>query len=169
MSKTASSLAALAVAAIALLAAAWFDGTVINEARRQAAAEFSFGSIGGLLSLGSIAVAGGCLLIGWFGVRAAVLVGLAYAVVGGFFALLPWLVLTLGAGNNDVPGAIPDAVASPMSEVYLRTLGPLNAVGIVGAAMLIAGLIGILRSLRRRDVEVPAGAPIAPASDPTRA
>ena len=100
----------------------------------------------------SIAVAGGCLLIGWFGVRAAVLVGLAYAIVGGFFALLPWLVLTLGAGNNGVPGAIPEAVASPISEVYLRTLGPLNAVGTVGAAMLIAGLIGILRSLRRRDV-----------------
>jgi len=168
MSKTASSLAALAAAAIGLVVAAWFDGTVINDARRQAAAEFSFGNIGGLLTLGSIAVAGGCLLIGWLGVRAVALVGLAYALVGGFFALLPWLVLNLGASTDGMPGVIPEAIASPLTEVYLRTLGPLNAVGTLGAAMLIAGLIGIVRSLRRRDVAVPAGAPVASAQDPAR-
>ena len=166
MSRTTSSLAALVVAGIALAAAAWFDGTVINEARRQAAAEFSFGNIGVLLSLGSIAVAGGCLLVAWFGVRAAVLVGLAYAVVGGFFALMPWLVYNLGAVNNDVPGVIPEAIAGPISQLYLRTLGPLNAVGTIGAAMLIAGLVAMVRSLRRRDVAMPAAAPIEP--DPAR-
>ena len=165
MSKTASSLAALAVAAIALVAAAWFDGTVINEAERHVAATFSFGNVGVLLSLGSIAVAGGCLLVGWFGVRAAALVGLAYAVIGGFFALLPWLVLNLGAVENGVPGVIPEAMADRSVGYYLRTLGPLNAVGTIGAAMLIAGLIAMVRSLRRRDVAVPA-APIV--TDPAR-
>ncbi len=91
--------------------------------------------------------------------------GLAYAVIGGFFALLPWLVLNLGAVENGVPGVIPEAIASPISQLYLRTQGPLNAVGTIGAAMLIAGLIAMVRSLRRRDVAVPA-APIA--TDPAR-
>lgn len=166
MSKTASSVAALAVAAIALLAAAWLDGTVIDDARKQAAAEFNTASIAGLLTLGSIAVAGGCLLVAWFGIRATVLVGLAYAVVGGFFALLPWLVLNLGAGNNDVPAVLPDAIATPINQLFFWSLGPLNAVGTIGAAMLIAGLIAMVRSLRRRDVAVSAAAPIAP--DPAR-
>ena len=166
MSRTTSSVAALVVAGIALAAAAWFDATVINEAERHVAATFSFGNIGVLLSLGSIAVAGGCLLVAWLGVRAAALVGLAYAVIGGFFALLPWLVLNLGAVENGVPGVIPEAIASPISQLYARTLGPLNAVGTIGAAMLIAGIVAMVRSLRRRDVAMPAAAPIEP--DPAR-
>ena len=166
MSKTASSLAALVVAAIALLVAAWLDGTVINDARRQAAAEFNTASIAGLLAMGSIAVAGGCLLVGWFGLRASPLVGLAYAVVGGFCALLPWLVLSLGASNNDVPAVLPDAIASPISQFYLRTHGTLNAVSTIGAAMLIAGLVALVRSMRRRDVAALAAPPVA--QDPAR-
>jgi hypothetical protein len=166
MSKTANSLAALGVAALALVLAAWLDGTVINDARKQAAAEFNTASIAWLFTLGSIAVAGGCLLVAWMGFRASALVGLVYAVVGGLFALLPWLVMSLGATINDVPAVLPEAIATPLSQLWLRTLGPLNAVGTIGGAMLIAGLISMVRSLRRRDVAVPA-APIA--TDPAKA
>ena len=161
MSKTTSSLAALAIAALALLAATWLDATVIREARERAAAEFNTASIAILFPLGSIAVAGACLLVAWFGVRATALVGLAYAVVGGFVALLPWLVMSLGATVNDVPAMLPEAIATPLSQLWLRTQGPLNAVGTIGGAMLIAGVVAMVRSLQRRVDAASVAPPIA--------
>ncbi len=86
MSRTAISLAALVVGAVVLSAAAWFDSVVMVDAQQQAARNFDSSWLAGTYALGSIAVGGACLAIGRVGWRAHALVGLLYAIVGGFFA-----------------------------------------------------------------------------------
>ncbi len=75
-------------------------------------------------------------------------VGTVYAVVGAFFAFLPVLLFDLGAQVNDTPPVLPQLIADAVGQVYLRVEGPLNAVVIIGAGMLVAGLAVIVRSLR---------------------
>jgi hypothetical protein len=141
--------AAVVVAAIALVVAAWLDASVITDAQRQAAATFDPSGLAALFALGSVALGGGCLAVGWLGSRAAPIVALFYVLVGGFFALLPWLAFGPAQPINGAPGLLPDPIAQAIGEVYSRTQGPLNAVGVLGGAMLVAGLVAIARSLRR--------------------
>ena len=148
MSRTQNA-AAVVAAAIALVVAAWLDTSVIRDAQREVAATFDPSGLPALLAVGSVAVGGGCLPVGWLGSRAAPVVGLLYVLVGGFFALLPWLAFGPAQPINGAPGLLPDPIAQAIGEVYSRTQGPLNAVGVLGGAMLIAGLVAIARSLRR--------------------
>jgi hypothetical protein len=114
MSRTSKTLVALATAAIVLVLVAWFDNTLMSEARRHAAATFDVSGVGAMIALGSLLVAGSILLVGTLAWRAAsVVVGLAYVLVGGFFVALPWLVWNLATTKNDVPPVLPEALARP--------------------------------------------------------
>ena len=155
MSRTVSSLLGFAAAVALLVFAAWLDNSVMTDARRHAAAIFDNSGLAALYALGSLAVAASVLVVGWLGWRSSALVGLVYAVLGGFFALLPWLVWSL---------VLPEPMASAVSNIYSSASGPLNAVGTVGAAMLIAGAGGIGRSWRGRAVN--AGRSSVPISGP---
>ena len=148
-------IAALVGAAAALLVAAWFDTSVVADAQRQAAGTFEPGGAAALGSIGAVGVGGACLLVGWLGARSAPVVGLLYVLVGGFFALVPWLIWTFAAQINGAPAVLPDPIAQAMGDIYLRTQGPLNAVGIIGGAMVVAGVVAITRSLRRKGVAAP--------------
>lgn len=142
--------AALVGAAAALLVAAWFDTSVVVEAQRQSASTFEPGGLAVVSSIGAVATGGACLLVGWLGVRSSPVVGLLYVLVGGFFALGLWLLWTFAASNNGAPPVLPDLVAQAMSDTYLRTQGPLNAVAIIGGTMVVAGVVSISRSIQRR-------------------
>ncbi len=150
MSRTLMNAAAVAGAAMVLVLAVWIDTSVFPAAQQQSAATFDLSGVVTLSSVGSVAVAGGCLAVAWLGSRAAPVVGLLYVVVGGFLALLPWLTITFAAQVNGEPPVAPEPLAQALSEIYSRTQGPLNAVGVIGGAMLLGGLVGATASLRRR-------------------
>lgn len=152
MSRTGRTLVALAGAAIILLIATWFDTTFVRDAVRHARANFDSGGVGAVIAAGSMLVAGSALLLGVLAWRAAsVVVGLAYAVVGGFFLMLPWIVGNLATQVNDVPPVLPEPLLTVVSEIYTRTgRGSLNAVGTIGAALLITGVAALVRWQRDR-------------------
>ena len=122
-----------------------------------------------MISLGSILVAATVLLAGVLAWRAAsVLVGLTYAIVGGFLVVLPWLVWNFAAQVNDAPPVLPEPLATVVSEIYFRTSGgPLNAVGTIGGAMLIAGVAALVRRQRDRGVANSSIEAMAPAAGST--
>lgn len=164
MSKTGWSLAALGAAAIALLFAAWYDARFMLEARVEAAAMFDSSRVAGYTVLGSLMVAGSVLLVGFLAWRAASsVVGLVYVVVGAFVAALPWLVWTVAAGRDDAPPVLPESLAAALTNLYISTVGPLGAVGTIGAGMLIAGVASLVHS-RPRPVRAanPADGPAQP-------
>ena len=153
MSSTNKTLVALAAAAIVLVIAAWFDTTVVREAQRQAAATFDISVSTTMTTLGSLMIAGFVLLVGALAWRAAsVVVGLVYVVVGGFIVALPWLVWNLASQTNDGPPILPEPLALALGQTYFSTNGDLNAVGTIGAGMLIAGIAALVLWWRRRAV-----------------
>ena len=142
--------AAVAGAAVILLAAVWFDRSVLLDAQQQAARTFDSSWLSALLAVANVAIGAGCLAVGWLGYRAGLLVGVLYALVGGLFALLPWLFAGLGATVNGAPPVLPDPVISAVDWIFRHTVGLRDAVGIIGGAMLLTGVIAIVRSVRDR-------------------
>jgi len=161
-------LVALAAAAIVLVIAAWFDTTVMLEARRQAASTFDSSGIAAMAVVGSLMIAGSVLLVGALAWRATSLaVGLVYVVVGGFFVALPWLVWNLSTGINDVPAVLPEPIAVALWNIYYSTTGALNAGGTIGAAMLIAGIVALARWWQGRTIAADHVEVMDPTADPT--
>jgi hypothetical protein len=152
MSRTGRKLVALAGAALVLVMATWFDNTFMRDEVRHAQASFDMGGVGVGIAAGSMLVAGSVLLVGVLAWRAAsVVVGVAYAVVGGFLVMLPWIVWSFATQVNDTPPVLPEPLLSVVSEIFFRTRsGSLNAVGTIGAGMLIAGVVALVRSPRDR-------------------
>jgi hypothetical protein len=169
MSRTGRALVAWAGAALVLVLAAWFDNTVMRDAVRHAQAYFDMSGVGAVFATGSMLVAGSVLLVGVLAWRAASLeVGLAYAVVGAFFLMLPWIAWNLAAQVNDVPPVLPEPLRTMVSEIYFRTGGgSLNAVGTIGAAMLIAAVVALVRWRRDRAATQSTIEAVSPAVDPT--
>jgi hypothetical protein len=111
----------------------------MRDAERDAAATFDSSELSLAQSLGSLAIAGSVLLLGVAAWRwHSALVGAAYTVVGAFFVSLPVIIR--------LPEPIPDAVR----QIYFWSAGPLNAVGTIGAAMLLIGVVVIGRSIQGR-------------------
>jgi len=170
MSRTGNTLVALAGAALVLVLATWFDNTLMRDAIRHAQATFDMAGVGAIIAAGSMLVAGSALLLGWLAWRAeSVVTGLAYVVVGGFFVMLPWTVWNLATQVNDVPPVLPEPLLTMVSEIYFRTGGgSLNAVGTIGGAMLIAGVVALVRWRRDRANATSSVDTMAPGMDPTR-
>lgn len=147
MSMNGRTIVALAGALLVIAIATWFDNTFMLAARRDAAAHFDTRGVGLVIAAGSLLVAGSALIMWVLAWRArSVAVGLTYAMVGGFFVLLPWLVWNFAAETNGAPPVLPEPLLTVISQIYFRTgSGPLNAVGTIGAAMLIAGVAGLVR------------------------
>jgi hypothetical protein len=141
------------IAAPALLAiVSWLDVVAIPGARRIAAATFdASGVVTGTL-LATFVVGASCLALAWLAVRSSAAVGLAYAAVGALFLFLPWL------GWHLAEAPLPQPMLTAIWTVHSWTVGPLHAAAIVGAAMLIAGVAGAMRSFRRVT-------PVSPRSD----
>jgi hypothetical protein len=151
MSGTGRTLPALAVTGVVLVFIAWFDSMVMTGAYRSAAATFDPAVAASTRVLGSFVVAGSVLLVAtlawWAG---STVVSVAYLVVGGFFAILPWILWTFAAQVNDTPPILPEPLVQAVSDLYHSTDGPLNAVGTVGAGMAFAAVATTARSWRER-------------------
>lgn len=158
---------ALAGAALILVIATWFDGFV-RDTVRHGQATFDMSGVGVVIAAGSMLVAGSVLLVAVLAWRAAsVVVGIAYAVVGGFFMMLPWIAWNLITQVNDVPPVLPEPLLTAVSEIYFRMgSGLLNAVTTIGAAMLIAGVVALVRWQQDRGLAKSSEA-MPPAAEPT--
>jgi hypothetical protein len=151
MPKAGRAALALVVAVGVLLVMAWFDTMVVVEAGQRAQAIFDSGQAMPLWSLGLFAISGSVLLLGMLAWRSrSTAVGAIYLVVGGFFALLPWILISLASSRNDVPPALPEPLAIAVGDVYVASVGPLKAVLVIGAGMAIAGVAVIARSFLER-------------------
>lgn len=160
---------ALAGAALLLVVASWFDTTIVRDALRDAQATFDMSGFAVAIAVGSLLVAGSVLLIGVLAWRArSVIVGLAYAMVGGFIVALPWITFNLAAGVNGAPPALPEPLATAIGNMFFSSFGSsLNAVGTIGAAMLISGVVALVRQWRGRAVAEGRTEAVAPEVDPT--
>ena len=147
MTRTSWSVIAV-VAGVGLLAlSAWFDATVVAGAERTAAASFDPNAVTTVWVTGSLLVGGSCLAIGVLAWRSMAVVDVLYVLVGGLFVLLPWLESNLAVSVNGAPPALPQPIASGINELLFRTIGPLNGVGTLGGAMVIAGTASIANAL----------------------
>ncbi len=136
---------ALVAAVVVLVMMAWFDTTVVRDAAHEAAQTFDSSRYTLIVSLGMIMIAGAVLLLASLAWRSrSVAVGVLYAAVGAYFAFQLWIYTYL-AGQ-----VLPDPLATAVVNISFATLGPLNAVGIVGGGMLIAGVAVLTRSFRER-------------------
>jgi len=153
MSKAGRAAVAVLAAAAVLWLAGWLDGTVMRDVQRQEAATFDPTGFVLAYSLGSLAVAGGVLLLAVLAWRSrSALVGAVYLVVGGFFAFMLVINWWFAAWINNSPPVLPGPVADAVSQIYLWSYGPLNAIATVGAGMFVVGLLVVGRALRARMV-----------------
>ncbi len=167
MSKTNRTLLALAVTAIVLVIAAWFDTTGFFAILEQYPGDNSAAGAG--VAVGSLLIAGSGMLLGvlaWG--SASAVVGLAYVAVGGLFVVLPWLYWTFGVPTNGLSPGGPEPLASIILNIQGSTFGGLHAVTTIGAAMLIAGVATLVRWWRGR-ADAPSHAQdVVPTAEPTR-
>jgi hypothetical protein len=172
--RTSRTLVALLGGAAILVAAARLDTDVLQGLQQRDAATFDITGRALAQPLGYLAIAGGILALGFLAWWArSLLVGLAYLVLGAFFAFLVTLVWTVAAQVNDAPSVLPEPIAVFLSQVYRQAEGgPVHAVAIIGAGMLLIGLATIRQVLRSRapadqsEEEGPTKAQASPRRDP---
>ena len=151
MSRPSRVVIAILAAGAALYVGGWFDGTVMRDIQHQEDASFDPNGLALALSLGSLAVAGAVLLLGSLAWRSrSTLVGATYSSVGAVVAFLPVIVWRLAAQINNTPPVLPKPIADEVSQIYFWSNGPLNAMGTIGAGILVAGILVIGRSFRGR-------------------
>jgi len=95
-------------------------------------------------------IAGGVLLIGFIPRSArSPFVSLVYLVVGGVITLLFVVdAVLVGPVDQFFPASFPVSAIHDLD--YALGRGPLNAVAIIGIAMLLIGLAGIVAAVRDR-------------------
>ncbi|HVA86817.1 MAG TPA: hypothetical protein VNF73_10945 [Candidatus Saccharimonadales bacterium] len=150
-------LVALLGGAAILVVAAWLDTAVLLGIEHRVAATFDTTEWALALPAARVATAGSILalaLLAWW--ARSLRVGLAYVVVGAFFAFLGSLNVLFATAVNGAPPVLPEPIATFLGQVYLHAeYGPLNAPAVIGAGMLLIGLATIGLSLRSRASAVP--------------
>jgi hypothetical protein len=150
VSRSASTLVALAAGGITLVILAVFDNTVMRDVQEQARTGDP-SQLAMMTVLEALLVAGSVMLLGVLAWRSAsAVVGLVYVVVGGFFGAQLWIWWNFAAAGTD---ALPEAVAAVLRNLfYWSAGGALNDIATIGAGMLIAGLATLARWWRIRAV-----------------
>jgi len=142
---------AILTAGAALYAGGWLDGQVMPEIQRQAGLSFDPNGLALAISLGSLAVAGVIFLLGVLAWQShSLAVGLAYSAVGAIAAFMPVIIWRFAAQINGNPPLLPKPIADELSQIYFWSNGPLNATEMIGAGMLIAGILVLVRSFRHQ-------------------
>jgi hypothetical protein len=146
---------ALAGAAVIIAIARWFDRDVISGIQQRAGADFDPTPAVVATSLGYLVIAAGALLIVFLARRAAYPeVGVLYAAGGAFLTFLVPLTWFLTVHGNS-PAILTGPVADFLDSLWTEQ-GPLGAVPILGAVMLLVGLLAIGSIVRDREHVVPA-------------
>lgn len=143
-SRASRTIVAIGGTALVLLVARWLDGDVLASIVRDAERSFHPTRAAIALSMGYLMIAAGALLISALARRAPyAVVGLVLAGAGAFLTFLFPLVFYLTASGN-APARLTGPVADLLDNSYSTLAqGPLNAVAILGAVMLLVGLITV--------------------------
>jgi hypothetical protein len=130
-------------AAVVFGVVVWYDAGFLAPAQHEAQASFSVSSVVWLMALGTLLVAGAVILfagLAWW--AESLLASIAFLLAG----LLETLLYPLVFGNY----GLPDAVQYNAVGWLQWTSGPLSTASILGAALAVAGLVGIYRWLITR-------------------
>ncbi|MFI5043138.1 MAG: hypothetical protein ACHQNA_15040 [Acidimicrobiales bacterium] len=150
--RTIRTVVALIGGAVVLVAAAWLDTTVLLGIQHREAASFDATELAVAFPMARLASVGAIFalaILGWW--SRSLLVGLVYVVVGAFFGFLMTLVWLFASSVNGAPPALPMPIADFLGQAYLQTeSGPLTAVAIIGAGMLLVGLATVGLAFRSR-------------------
>jgi len=158
--RSARKLVALVGAGVVLLVCGWLDAVVIVGISRRANETFDPSGIAWALSFGYLVVAGAVLVVALLArwARSAV-VGVVYVLVGVFFVFLPPINWLWAATINGASPILPDPLLTLVNTAYVDAeQGPLNAVAIIGAAMLLVGGLSVAGVLRTRPSTPPMAA-----------
>lgn len=150
-------LVALFGAAAVLIVAAWIDAVLLHSILVTGGTAFGEVPTSIALPVGYLLVIAGVLVIARLaGSARSRLVEIVYVVVGVFWDFLFTLVWTVAAVSaNAAPPVLPDPLASAIGQTYTATEeGPLHAVALIGAAMVVAGASRLALSLRHRPAPV---------------
>lgn len=128
------------------LAAWWADN--VRDLQRHASATFDIGWSAWAVTLDYVIAVGGAFTVFWFLTSArSRLLAVGYVLVGGLLAFDAALIWTFGASINGAPPVAPEPVATLLNEIYVRLeFGPGVGPQVIGAGMLLAGLVDIARS-----------------------
>ena len=128
------------------------DTVVIVGIRQTSAVTFDPMPIVWAMSFGYLMVSGAVLAIALLGRWAnSALVGLIYVLVGGFLVFLSPMIWLGAVGLNGAPPFLPEPIATFVNNVYFyESQGPLNAVALIGAGMLLVGVASIAYAPRHR-------------------
>jgi hypothetical protein len=148
MSSRTRGIVAVVVAAVVFFALAWVDAAVLARGRDQALATFSMGSYLWVAALGTLAVAGSAILfagLAWW--SRSFVASVVFLLAGAAEMLVQPLVFTF-AGDWLL------GLNIALSWWIINTDGPLNAALFLGAALIVAGLIGLYRWATTRRLAV---------------
>jgi hypothetical protein len=162
------SLLAALVAVLVLAIAHWFDAGVLVDAQRRAGTTFDPGPLNYLTPVAHLITAAGVValaLAAWW--SRSLLVGVGYALFGGFLVLLPATVWAFATSVNGAATPAPEPIATALGNWYFTVgTGLTGAVFTLGAAMLLSGLAVIGSVLREQRRRATAALPAAAQSEP---
>ncbi len=143
---------ALIGAAAILVAAGWLDTHVFREIQRGVSNSFDYSTLAWALPFGYLMVAVAVVAVAGLAAWArSLLVGVVYAVVGAFFAFLFTITWLFASEINGVQPILPRPLATIIGDMWTwGAEGPLQAMSIIGAGMLLAGLASIAFVVFRR-------------------
>ena len=142
MNRQARFVVGLGVVIVLLVVDGWFDSVVVVTAQREVARTFDPDVVLVARSLGFLLIAASVLLVTVAGWRfRSIELGLAYVVVGAFFAFLDTITWKLAAQVNDAPPILPEPIVRIVNAFYPWEQGPLSATLIVGAGTLLVGIV----------------------------
>jgi hypothetical protein len=157
-------IAAIVGAGILLVIAGWLDTVVLVGIKRSSESSFDIAAFVWSQSFGFLAIAGAVLAVGVLGLLArSLLVGVVYALVGALLVFLGPIVWLGAASINGADPILPEPITTLVNNLYFYgEQGPLNAVAIIGAGMLLVGIVSISDGIRHRAPAAPE--PIATSS-----
>jgi hypothetical protein len=149
--RMARTVVALGGGAATIAIAGWLDREVIAGVQRNSAAASDVTLAAVAFSLGYLMIAAGVLLIVVLARRATYpVVGVLYVLGGAFLTFLfpvTWFLTAKGSSPALLTGPLADFLVT----VWMKTeQSPLNAAAILGADMLLVGLVTIGSSIRER-------------------
>ncbi|MEA2675891.1 MAG: hypothetical protein QOJ81_32 [Chloroflexota bacterium] len=139
MSPRTRGVGAVLVAALVFAILTWLDAAVLARGRAEALATFNIGSFVWLGTFGTVAIAAAAILFGGLAWWSRSLLASAAFLIGGAAETLVLPVVYSFTG--DWPLGLNQALIWWLTT----TTGPLNAANVLGAALVVAGVIGLYR------------------------
>lgn len=139
MSPRLRSVIAVLIAAVVFFALTWLDAAVMARGRDEALATFNMGSYMWLAAIGALAIAAAAILFAGLAWWSRSLVASVVFIVGGAAEMLVQPVVFT------FPGEWLLGLNYALSWWITSTSGPLSAATTLGAALVVAGFIGVYR------------------------